>query len=131
MCGAQEADLGIGSVASLYQQPFGMSRSPAIINFLIFASVWSLLVLAYIGLTPIYLAGFFHRLAVLGLLVVTSIFWFAGSVALASFMGGPWNCGGNTWCGSIEAIIAFGFVTWYGFNVSLFSVSMVWKVFSY
>jgi hypothetical protein len=80
---------------------------------MIFNSVWSLLVLAYVGITPIYMTGIFHKLAALVLNVITTIFWFAGSIALAVAVGGPWTCGADRVCGSYEAAIAFGFFLWY------------------
>jgi cytochrome c oxidase assembly factor CtaG len=79
---------------------------------MVFNSVWSLLVLAYVGITPIYMTSIFHKLAALALNVITTIFWFAGSIALAVAIGGPYNCGANTYCGSEEAAIAFGFFLW-------------------
>lgn len=87
------------------------SNSPDRVNFMVFNSVWSLLVLAYIGLTPLYMTSIFHRLAALGLEAVTMIFWFAGSIALAVFIGVP-RCQGNSFCGSIQAAVAFGFFLW-------------------
>ncbi|KAI0390827.1 membrane-associating domain-containing protein [Xylariaceae sp. FL0594] len=88
------------------------SSSPPVVNFMVFNSVWSLLVLAYVGLTPLYMTSVFHRLAALALNVITAIFWFAGSIALAVGFGGPYSCGANTTCGSVEAAIAFGFFLW-------------------
>ncbi|KAF6806438.1 hypothetical protein CMUS01_14361 [Colletotrichum musicola] len=86
-------------------------RSPDIVNFIIFNSVWSLLVLAYVGLTPLYMTRLFHKLVSLGLLVITTIFWFAGAVAYAVFTGHP-RCGLNTVCGSQQAGVAFAFFIW-------------------
>jgi hypothetical protein len=88
---------------------------------MLFASIWSLLVLLYVGLTPLYMTRFFHKLVSVGLLAVTTIFWFAGSIALAVDFGGPYHCGGNHLCGSIEAAIAFGFFLWalFGFLLVL------------
>lgn len=85
---------------------------------MLFNSIWSLLVLAYVGLVPLYYTRIFHRLASLALEWITMIFWFAGSIALASYWGSP-RCGGDTYCGSVEAAIAFGFFLWalFGFLV--------------
>lgn len=85
---------------------------------MLFNSIWSLLVLAYVALTPLYYARIFHRMASLALEWITMIFWFAGSIALASYWGSP-DCGGNTFCGSVEAAVAFGFFLWalFGFLV--------------
>ncbi|WQF87877.1 Putative Marvel domain-containing protein [Colletotrichum destructivum] len=109
-------ELGLSSyVASGYNGYNGWSgwwsRSPDIVNFIIFNSVWSLLVLAYVGLTPLYLTRFFHKLVSLGLLVITTIFWFAGAIALAVFVGVP-RCGGSSWCASSQAAVAFAFFIW-------------------
>ncbi|CAN8100996.1 unnamed protein product [Discula destructiva] len=85
--------------------------SPDRTNFMLFNAIWSLLVLAYVGLTPLYMTTLFHKLAALALEAVTMIFWFAGSIALAVFIGAP-RCGRNTFCGSYEAAVAFGFFLW-------------------
>ncbi|KAI1638351.1 membrane-associating domain-containing protein [Biscogniauxia mediterranea] len=86
--------------------------SPSRVNFMLFNSIWSLLVLAYVGLVPMYATSLFHKLAALALNTVTTIFWFAGAIALAVFVGGPWDCGANTVCGSLSAAVAFGFFLW-------------------
>ncbi|KAK2055417.1 hypothetical protein LY76DRAFT_596072 [Colletotrichum caudatum] len=109
-------ELGLTSyVASGYNGYNGWSgwwsRSPDVVNFIIFNSVWSLLVLAYVGLTPLYMTRLFHKLASLALLVITAIFWFAGAIALAVFVGAP-HCGANTFCGSAQAAVAFAFFIW-------------------
>lgn len=85
------------------------NTSPSQVNFMVFNSIWSLLVLAYVGLTPLYYTRLFHKLASLVLLAITTIFWFAGSIALAVGFSGPYSCHGDNVCGSIEAAIAFGF----------------------
>ncbi|KAI0126315.1 marvel domain-containing protein [Xylariales sp. AK1849] len=109
-------ELGLTAyVASAYRGWW--SSAPSQVNFMIFNSVWSLLVLAYVGITPIYMTGIFHKLAALVLNTLTTIFWFAGSIALAVAVGGPWSCGSNHYCGSIEAAIAFGFFLWALFMV--------------
>jgi hypothetical protein len=78
---------------------------------MIFNSVWSLLVLVYVGITPIYMTSIFHKLAALVLNVITSIFWFAGSIALAVAIEPAYGC--NVYrCGSVQAAVAFGFFLW-------------------
>lgn len=86
------------------------ARSPDVVNFMVFNSVWSLLVLAYVGLIPIFFERLFHQLVSLGLLAVTTIFWFAGSIALAVFV--PTRCGSNDHCRTMQAAVAFGFFLW-------------------
>lgn len=85
--------------------------TPSILSFMVFNSVWTLLLLAYLFLTPLYYARFFHGVVALALEWITMIFWFAGSIALAAYWGSP-RCDGNTYCGSTEAAIAFGFFIW-------------------
>jgi len=111
-------ELGLTAyVVSLYDGTYNYgyywagNNSPDRVNFMLFNSIWSLLVLAYIGLTPLYFTSIFHRLAALALEAITMIFWFAGSIALAVFVGVP-RCYGNTWCGTLQAAVAFGFFLW-------------------
>ncbi|ROV94829.1 hypothetical protein VPNG_09311 [Cytospora leucostoma] len=87
------------------------SASPDRVNFMLFNSVWSLLILAYVGLTPLYARSLFHGLAALVLEAITMIFWFAGSVALAVYVGVP-RCAGNNFCQTLQAAVAFGFFLW-------------------
>lgn len=99
--------------ASLFNSYFGFGGySPSSVNFMIFNSVWSILVLIYIGLTPLYMTSIFHRLAANIINVITAIFWFAGSIAVAVWFGGPYECHGEAGCSSAEAAIAFGFFLW-------------------
>src|SRR3569833_3439291 len=87
--------------------------SPDRVNFLIFNSIWALLVLAYVGIAPLYYTRIFHRLASLVLEALTMNFWFAGSIALAVLVGAP-KYHGNTVCGAAKGAVAFGFFLWYG-----------------
>lgn len=80
---------------------------------MIFNSVWSLFVLAYIGLVPELLPVAYHKLAPLALAVVTTIFWFSGAIATAVLLGTPDGCSSNHNCRSFQAFIAFGFFLWY------------------
>lgn len=89
----------------------GRTYSPDRVNFMLFNAIWSLLVLAYVGLTPLYMTNLFHKLAALALEAITVVFWFAGSIALAVFIGVP-RCGSDTFCGSYQAAVAFGFFLW-------------------
>ena len=100
MCGASLTR----TVASRYV------NAPPIIGFLIFNTIWSFLVLAYIALVPIFMARLFHQLVSLGLLAVTVIFWFAGAIAIADRTGVP-VCN-STFCGAHQAVVAFSFFIW-------------------
>lgn len=87
---------------------FWWSGAPSRFSFMLFNSIWSIPVLAYVALTPRFLERFYHGLAAFGLVAVTTLFWFAGSVALAVWIG-VGRCGGNSFCQSIQAAVAFGF----------------------
>ncbi|ERS97847.1 hypothetical protein SPBR_01095 [Sporothrix brasiliensis 5110] len=110
-------ELGLTAYLVSFFDHDGYSTSPSILNFMLFNAIWSILVLLYVGVTPLYFTRVFHRLASLALEWITMIFWFAGSIALAVDVGGPVNCGGNHYCGSLEAAIAFGFFLWALFGV--------------
>lgn len=90
-------------MASLFDgRVWGYNYSSPRVNFMIFNSVWSLLVLAYIALAPKFAAPIFHRLVAVAATGVTAIFWFAGAIALAVVgAGGTWG-----------AAAAFGFFLW-------------------
>ena len=57
------------------------------VNFLIFASVWTLLAVAYLVIAPLKFATAAHKYAVLVAESVTMLFWFAGFIALADLLG--------------------------------------------
>ncbi|KAK4187466.1 hypothetical protein QBC35DRAFT_498622 [Podospora australis] len=99
----------LGLTASLVSPGWWWSASTP--SFMLFNSIWSLLVLAYVALTPMYAIKLYHNIVSLVVLWITTIFWFAGSIALAVWYGSP-QCHGNTWCGVAQAAIAFGFFIW-------------------
>lgn len=79
---------------------------------MVFNSVWSILVLIYVGVIPLVASRLFHKLVSFGLNALTALFWFAGSIAIAVQYGGGGSCNGNNVCGSAKAAIAFGFFLW-------------------
>jgi len=85
--------------------------TPSSFAFMLFCAVWSILMLIYLALIPLFAARFYHGLAGLVILAITTLIWFAGSIAMAAKVGSP-DCGGNTLCQSIKAAIAFGFFIW-------------------
>jgi hypothetical protein len=76
---------------------WGGTWSPSSVNFLIFCAAWTLLALVYLVLAPLRFPGAAHKFAILAVEVVTTIFWFAGWVSLASLLGdiglGRWAVG--------------------------------------
>lgn len=78
------------------------NATPSSWAFMLFNTIWSILILVYIALIPLFFARAYHTLAALVLLGVTAIFWFAGSIAMAVTVGG----------GTPAAAVAFGFFLW-------------------
>ena|SRR5438045_8060935 len=88
--------------------------SPSQVNFLVFASVWSILAVTFLVLSPRYDDDgrhIGHKFVILAVDVVTAIFWFAGFIALAALIGVP-NCGRNRLCQALQAAVAFGAFLW-------------------
>ncbi|KAL6888034.1 hypothetical protein GGI43DRAFT_230468 [Trichoderma evansii] len=106
-------ELGITGYLVNSTSGFGVS-SPSTYAFMLFTSIWSLFILIYLAITPLYLARFYHALVAFVLLVLTTIFWFAGAIAFACFVGAP-ACHGSNWCQTNEAGVAFAFFLWAGF----------------
>lgn len=83
--------------------------TPSSFSFMLFCAIWSILVLLYLALTPRFLPRAYHTMVALGLLVVTTIFWFAGSIALAARIGTHCH---SSLCQTAQAATAFGFFIW-------------------
>jgi len=90
--------------------------SPSEYSFMLFNSIWSLLVLAYLALTPRFFARAYHGVVALVLLCLTTLFWFAGSIAMAVRVGDPDGCSHFNSCRTAQAGVAFGFFLWAGFT---------------
>ncbi|KAG6042122.1 hypothetical protein E4U41_005670 [Claviceps citrina] len=103
------------------------SSSPSSANFMLFNTIWTILVLVYLAVIPRVAAALYRSVVAVALLGVTTIFWFAGSVALAAFLGAG-NCNdGSGFCSvyrASQAATAFGFFIWAMFNV-LFVVELL------
>ncbi|EKJ70457.1 hypothetical protein NXS19_012656 [Fusarium pseudograminearum] len=87
------------------------TNSPASFAFLLFCAVWSILMLLYLALTPLFAPRIYHNMVALGILALTSLFWFAGATAVAAHIGVP-HCHGNTRCQATQAAVAFGYFIW-------------------
>lgn len=87
--------------------------TPSALSFLMFSSIWSLLVLAYVALAPRFFSNLFHGLVALAIEWITMIFWFAGAIAIATALG-PWDYSCGTWgrCHSYRAGTVLGFFIW-------------------
>ncbi|KAI9840787.1 MAG: Peroxisomal membrane protein pex16 [Sclerophora amabilis] len=99
-------------VAHWINNPRTPARSPDENNFLIFTSVWTIVVLVYLLVTPWLLPRFAHRFAVLAVEALTMLFWFAGFIALAVYTSGvSYICSGHV-CNNLKAACVFGAFEW-------------------
>lgn len=87
----------------------------ASVNFMLFCSVWTLLAVAYLVLTPTRFPAAAHKYAILGVEALTMIFWFAAWVAVATLWGRI-RCGSSGGvCGAGTAGIVFSAFIWLAF----------------
>lgn len=84
--------------------------SPAEINFLVFASAFTFLALAYLVVAPSRAPQFAPKIAVLGVEGIAMTFWFGGFVALAVFLSSR-ICFGNV-CNVAKASVVFAAFNW-------------------
>jgi len=102
-----------GYVANWYNSDT-LTASPSQINFLIFVPLWSFITIAYLEITPVYAKRASHPYAHFTLEIITTIFYFAGAVALAVFLSKLLYCRGSV-CASARAaaiLSSISFVTW-------------------
>lgn len=108
--------LGLSAyVISAFDTPLG-SFSPDSVDFLLFCSIWTLLVVAYLVVAPLHFPALAHKFAILGVEVVTVIFWFSGWIAVAAFAG-DWHFGkcDFSYCRSTIAADIFAVFIWFSF----------------
>ena len=93
--------------------------SPSQINFLLFDAVWTVLALLYLIIVPWRFSETVahHKFAILAVEAVTMIFWFAGFIALAVFLGER-VCYGHV-CSAAKAAIVFAAFEWYVVTLSI------------
>lgn len=56
-------------------------------SFLVFTSIWTLLVLIYLVLAESFVPRIANRIAIIVIEALTMLFWFAGWVAVAAWLG--------------------------------------------
>lgn len=92
--------------------------SPGSFRFLLFCSLWTLVALIYLILAPWKFPSAAHKFAILAVESVTNIFWFAGWIAVAAWLGDV-DCHSGTVCGSLKAATVFGAFEWLCFGATL------------
>ena len=114
------ANLPTRTVITLFNQSYtdawGYTYSgwtPSQLGFIIFVSVWTVLVVAFQLLVPRFSQKLGHKFVVLGLDALTMLLWFAGFIALAVFTGAATGSGLPNWYRTLQACVAFAAFTWY------------------
>lgn len=104
--------------------------TPSEISFMVFVSVWTLLVLPYLALAPTVFPRFANKFAILALDALTMLFWFAAFIALAVYrndLDGFIDCPFK-WCKVLTAATVFGAFEWLLFTVTTVLAALhVWK----
>ena len=67
--------------------------------------------LAYLTLTPMFMARLSHRVAIVAVEALTMLLWFIGFVALAVYVGNLAICVGHV-CRALKAAVVFGAFEW-------------------
>ncbi|OAL54565.1 hypothetical protein IQ07DRAFT_583837 [Pyrenochaeta sp. DS3sAY3a] len=93
------------------------SWSPDSLNFMLFTSVWTLLAVAYLVLSPTRFPKAAHKYAIAAVEFITMIFWFAAFIAVAVLWRDSWRGvrGRGTFYGSGVAAIVFSAFLWLTF----------------
>lgn len=104
----------ITPVVDAYNGPYGINWSPHSVNFMLFASIWTLLAVAYLVLSPTRFPKAAHKFAIGAVEFLTMLFWFAAFVAVAVRWGNAWWAGyRGTFYGAGVAAIVFSAFLWY------------------
>ncbi|KAI0837347.1 membrane-associating domain-containing protein [Hypoxylon sp. FL0890] len=91
-----------------------LTSSPSQINWLLAVSLFTIVSVAYLELTPRFIPRLSHKMVAVGIEAANAVFYFSGFVALAVFMSRLLFCRGSV-CGAARASVAFGaleFVLW-------------------
>ncbi|KAJ5238709.1 hypothetical protein N7468_003328 [Penicillium chermesinum] len=90
------------------------------VDFNLFTSVWTaFLATPYLTVAPLHAPNLAHPFVVLGVEVVTMIFWFAGFIALGAQLPPPAACVWST-CHALQAATVFASFEWALFAVTNF-----------
>jgi len=108
--------VGLSAYVAHWYDADTLTASPSQINFLIFVPLFSFLSIAYLEVTPRFAAKASHPYLHLAFEVLNVLFYFAGFVALAVFLGKLLFCRGSV-CAAARAdavFAAFSWILWTG-----------------
>jgi len=91
--------------------------SPAEAQFMLFTSIWTVLILVYLVLAPLHFPTAAHKFAILAAEAVTNIFWFAAWVAMASLLGSIFTHGWAAYRVAVAATV-FAAIEWILFMIT-------------
>lgn len=95
-----------------------IGSAPGYLPFLTFTGVWTLLIsIPYTTFAPPYFPAYINRYASLAFELVTTIFWFAGFIAGAVWLGTIDVCAGLI-CNNARAGVVFAALVWVCFCVT-------------
>ena len=80
---------------------------------MLFCSIWTLLAVAYLVLAPTRFPAAAHKYAIIGVEAVTTIFWFAAWVSVASYWGDVYHGSGEhgpVYSSGVAAIVFSAFI---------------------
>ncbi|KFG82330.1 hypothetical protein MANI_028351 [Metarhizium anisopliae] len=115
--------LGLTGYATSLESGLEGSQPSKSILFMLGNTVWSILALAFISITPLVLSYALHNLVALLLLAVTTIVWLGGSIAIASILRDLFENRKSIYAIS-QPIVAFSFFIWATF-AALMSLEVV------
>jgi len=113
--------LGLSAYVAHWYDADTLTASPSQINFLIFIPLFSFISIAYLEITPRFAAKASHPFAHLAFEIINTLFYFAGFIALAVFLGKLLFCRGSV-CAAARAdavFAAFSWILWTGSTVIL------------
>ncbi|KAI0433272.1 membrane-associating domain-containing protein [Xylaria sp. FL1042] len=111
--------LGLSAYVINWYNVDTMSPPPAQVGWLLFVSLFTVISVGVLEGFPRFAPRFFHPYAALSLEFSNALFYFAGFIALSTFMSRLLYCRGSV-CSSARADVAFGileFLLWGGSTV--------------
>ncbi|CZS89345.1 uncharacterized protein RAG0_00749 [Rhynchosporium agropyri] len=103
--------MGLSAYVAHWYNNDTLTASPSQVNFLIFVSLWSFISIAYLEVAPRFMPKASHPILVLGFNVLNMLFYFAGFIALAVFLGRLLFCRGSV-CSAARADASFAAFSW-------------------
>jgi len=110
--------LGLTAYVANWWGGYWNAGAPSQVAFLLFCSVFTIITLTYLIVVPMRFAETKanHAYVVAGVEGLTMIFWFAGFLALAVWLGNR-VCFGHV-CSAAKAATAFGAFAWVAFAIT-------------